>query len=100
MYKEYFFLIWRKNIVFLSRYLVFCVFDESLNFKVCDAIVDIAKHLCYKFIVSSEFDYQIEIWRDISGINDKYFQIDFTCVKTVISGPTMISIKWLHSVTC
>ena len=35
------FFIWRKNISF-SRYLDFCVFVKSTNFKICDVIIGIA----------------------------------------------------------
>ena len=40
MYNEFF--IQNKNSVSFSRYLDFCVFNESKNFKICDAIIGIA----------------------------------------------------------
>lgn len=30
--------------VSLSRFLDFCVFDKSLNFKICDVTIDITAH--------------------------------------------------------
>ena len=35
------FFIWRENNVSFSRYLYFCVFVKSSDFKICDAIISI-----------------------------------------------------------
>ena len=35
------FLIWRKNDILFSRYLDFCAFVKSTDFKICDIIVGI-----------------------------------------------------------
>ena len=40
--------IWRKNNSFL-RYLDFCAFVESKNFKICDVIIDSAVYGNYTF---------------------------------------------------
>ena len=36
------FFIWRKNNVLFLRYLDFCVFGKSAEFKICDVIISIA----------------------------------------------------------
>ena len=46
---ECFFLILRKNYVWLSRYLHFCAFGEHINFKICDVIVNVIAHYSYTF---------------------------------------------------
>ena len=43
------FFIWRKNNVLFSRYIDFCVFVKSTNFKICDVIIDIADNGSYVF---------------------------------------------------
>lgn len=35
--------VWKKYILF-SKYLSFCVFDKSTNFKIYDVIIDIIVH--------------------------------------------------------
>ena len=44
------FWIRRKNVLSFSRYLDFCVLSESLKFKVCDIIIDIASDV-YRFFL-------------------------------------------------
>ena len=44
MYNERLFYMKIKNNVVFSRYLDFCVFDESTNLKNCDIITDITVH--------------------------------------------------------
>ena len=34
----------QKNFILCSRYLDFCVFQESMNFKICDVIIDITTY--------------------------------------------------------
>ena len=46
MYHEWIFYMFRKNHVLSSRYLDFCVFDESANIKIYGAIFDLHSR-CY-----------------------------------------------------
>ena len=69
------FFIWRKSNVSFSRYLHFCVFVKSTDFKICDVIVGIAKlwklHL-YLFLLNSTY-FQNDIWLKTSVLYEKHF---------------------------
>ena len=64
--------IWRKNNVLFSRYLDFCVFEKSIDFKICDVTIDIATqwklHLRL-FLLNPKY-YQNEIWSVICCITN------------------------------
>ena len=80
------FFIWRKNVSF-SRYLVFCVFIKSTNFKICDVIIDIAAwwklHFCL-FLLNPTY-YQNEIWSNTSVSYKDYGQNFRTIFRTLLS---------------
>ena len=62
------------NVSFL-RYLDFCVFVKSTDFKICDVIIGIATqcklHLCL-FLLYCKY-YQNEIWPNTSVLYAKHF---------------------------
>ena len=57
------------------RYLDFCVFVKSTDFKICDVITGIAGqwklHLC--LFPLNPRSYQIEIWSDTCVLYGKHF---------------------------
>ena len=67
------FFIWRKNVLF-SRYLDFCIFVKSTDFKICDVIIDITTqwklHLCLYFWI-------------LSTIKMKFDQIVLCCMRNI-----------------
>ena len=69
------FLIWRKNNVLFSRYLDFCAFVKSRDFKICDIVIDITSS---RISTSSYF-----FWI-LSTLKNKFGQI-LVCCKTNIS---------------
>ena len=93
------FLIWRKNNILISRYLDFCAFVKSTDFKMCDVIIGIAS--------SGVSTYAYFFWI-LSTLKKKFGQI-LVCCKTNISnmflaldwklapGFIMILLKWQYS---
>ena len=88
-----FFYLKKKNVLF-SKYLDFCVFANSVDFKICDVIIDIAtywKLLLCLFLLNPTY-YQNEIWSNTSVLYD----IFLTCFWLnagewkLVSGPFMI----------
>ena len=59
----------------VSRYINFCIFVKSTDFKTCDVTTDIATswklHLCL-FLLNLKY-YQNEIWSNTSVLHDKHF---------------------------
>ena len=73
-YLRMIFFTWRKNAVSLQKYLDFCTFMKSTNFKICDVIIDIAAkwelHFCLFF---NRKYYRNEIWPNTSMSYNKEF---------------------------
>ena len=69
------FYIWDKNNVLFSRYLDFCVYVKSTDFKICDVIICIATqwklHFCL-FLLNPKA-YQNEILSTTSVLHGKHF---------------------------
>ena len=99
------FFIWRESDVSFSRYLDFCAFMKSTNFKICDVIIDIAPwwklHLRLFLLNPTYYQNQNSV---------KYYcavwQTFLTCFWfnagdwKLVPGPFMILLKWQYSEIC
>ena len=77
------FLIWRKNDISFSRYLDFCAFVKSTDFKICHVIIGIAS--------SGIFTYAYFLWI-LSTLKKKFGQV-VVCCETNISD-TFLAQDW------
>ena len=76
-------LIWRKNDILFSRYLDFCDFVKSTDFKICDVIIGIAS--------SGISTYAYFFWI-LSTLKKKFRQI-LVCCKINISN-MFLALEW------
>ena len=73
-YLRMIFFTWRRNALSPPKYLDFCIFMKSTNFKICDVIIDIAAkcelHFC---LIFNRKYYRNEIWPNTSVSYKKEF---------------------------
>ena len=58
--------LFQEKLMLRLKYLVFCVFAKSTEFKICDVIIDIATYHRHCLFLLSPKHSQIEIWSNTS----------------------------------